>query len=864
MPSQQPPAVSLRLIQWLCREELVEELQGNLCQFYAEASESRFRQLRYWWQVIGYLRLSTLKTLKTQNSGPMFIFNPILTLRNLYKHKSTTLISMFGFVLGLVSSFLLYFYIYNEVNTDSIHAEKEQIYRALRVSSMNGTPYRIGVTSGPYGPALQNDYPSDVTDMMRVKPENGLMAYGEKKFFENRLLFADPNFFDFFNFPLVAGDPKSVLTNANAVVLTKATAEKYFGDEDPIGKVLELQNQYSFMVSGIIDDYDFNSHLEFSMIFSLEVMQEFDWFSNWWNNNLITYVKVPTRQQALAMEETLDDFMIKYMGEDFKRSGRKMDLDLEPLEDIYFNNDTRYDFVQHGSFDSIIILSAVAIAILFIACFNYVNLSIAQSFMRAKEVGVRKAMGGSKARLIIQFLSETLMILIFSIGISILVCELVNPLFNSFFGLEIALNWTDQNVLLFVLILGIVILLSSGAYPALLLSSFKSVAILRGSKLSSGKKLGLRKALVVVQFSISIFLIVSSVLVYIQTEFLNNKELGFEKEAIVLIDLNNSGISEKRETFKDRLNARSNILGVTSFSGEPGGFHDASTFQFSGLEVSPRMRTLFTDTEYFEVMDIEIVAGRGYSKEIASDEEFAVVVNEAAVRELGITNEEVLGKRVTMPGWDVTNVPVIGVARDYNFLPLSEDIEPLGILCGGHHRKMAVKLNMANAHDELLYIDEVFSELSPGFPLAYEFLDQRLERLYAKERQQTRIFTSFSMLSIFLACLGIFGLAAYSAQQRQKELGIRKVLGATAQQIIGLISKEFVLLVLVAIVIALPAAYYFIGQWLGGYAYRIPLIQHWYVFFIGGLATVLIALITVSFKTYKAAVSDPTDSIRNE
>lgn len=862
--SSSPPKFSLKLIHWLCKNELTEELEGNLHEYYLMQERSKLKGLKYWYQVITYLRPSTLKSFKNSNSGPMFIFNPILTFRNLYRNKSTSLISIFGFTLGLVATIFLYFYIEGEVTTDEFHADKDQIYRLIRVSEMNSTPYRIGVTSVPYADAIKLDYPGDVESTVRALPEEGLVAVGEKRFVENNLLFADQNFFQFFSFPLKTGDPASVLSTINSVVLTPAAAKKYFGDSNPMGQVIEVDNEYEFMVTGIMGELPGKTHLDFSMVFSIGMMEQFEWFDGWWNNGLMTYLKIPTQAHVTHLEENLVPFIDKYLGEDFARSGKRIDLELEPLSDIYFNHETRYDPARHGSFSSIITLGAVAIAILFIACFNYVNLSIAQSFMRAKEVGVRKVLGGGRSRLVIQFLSESFLILFMSMVFSIFASQFILPAFNSYFGLSVELNWMEPKVLVFFGILTIVILICSGVYPAMLLSGFKPVSILRGGKISSGKRVGLRKALVITQFAISIFLIVASILIAIQNKYLNEKDLGFDKEALVLIDLNNGEIREKREQFKERLLTNANIMGVSMVSGEPGGFHDASSFRVTGIDAPTRMRTLFTDAEYVDLLNIDMVAGRNFSKELITDENFRVIINQQAVQELGISPEEVIGRKITMPGWDINDALLIGVAADYHFNTLKDAIEPLAILSGGFHRKMLVKMNMQNLKDGLLFIDHTFEELAPGFPMSYQFMDDRLASLYENEQQQARVFGTFSGLSIFLACLGIFGLATYSAQRRQKELGIRKVLGASARQIIGLISKEFVALVVMASLVAIPVAWYFISRWLGGYAYRIEILNYWYVFVIGGLTAVVIALITVAFKTYGAAISDPTESIRNE
>ncbi len=860
-----PSPFSLRLIQWLCKEELVEELQGDLVQYHHELQASKTRSFKYWLQVLQYLRPSTLKSFNTQNSRSMFIFNPKLTFRNLYRHRSTSLISIFGFALGLVATFFLGFYIYAEWSTDRFHVDREKTYRILRVGEINGSPYRIGVTSAPFAQALLNDFPGDVESVTRVAAERGLVEVGDKKIYENDLLFVDENFFQFFSFPLRTGDPGTVLSTANSVVLSREAASKYFGDDNPIGQILTLDNEDEFIVSGVMDDIPANAHLNFSMAFRIDLLESYDWFGGWWSNNLITYLKIPSAAQASRLEDQFEGFMDKYFGEDFKQSGNRVGLELEPLSDVYFNDETRYDLgVAHGNWNSIITLGWVAIAILFIACFNYVNLSIAQSFSRSKEVGVRKVLGGVRSRLVLQLLSESLVIIMLAVLISIGICVMTKPYFNTFFGLEVVLDWLNPRVLIFlgVLISGLV--LTSGLYPAFLLSSFKSLHMLRDGKLSLGRHFILRKSLVIIQFSISIFLIAASLLVAKQTRFLSSKSLGFDKEAIVLVDMNNSQIRRQRETFKKRLMANSNILGVTSFSGEPGGFHDASSFQVGGVDEKHRMRTLFTDVEYFKVMDIDIVAGRGFSKEIDDDQDYVAIFNEKAIKELGVDADEVIGKRLSMPGWDISNVQIVGVVADYHFIGLQNEIEPLAILTGGFHRKVALKVNMNNVTEQLSFLEETYNALVPDFPMSYQFLDDRLGRLYEKEQQQTRIFATFSGLSIFLACLGIFGLAAYAIHRRQKELGIRKVLGATARQIITLISREFVMLVALASIVAIPLAVYFLKGWLDGYAYRIMIGDHWYDFVLAGIATAAIALVTVILKTYEAAISNPIESIRDE
>lgn len=856
-----PPRFSLTLIRWLCKADLVEELEGNLYQYYQEHT-GKWQNLKYWYQVFCYLRPSMLKTFKLKNSGPMFIFNPLLTIRNLSRHRATSLINILGFTLGLTATIFLYFYLSDELSNDSFHAGGNEIYRVLRVSDLNGDPYRIGVTSGPFAGALQNDFPDAIQHTTRAFPQDGLVAYGDKKFNESKLLFADANFFEFFSFPLVSGNKASVLTNNNSVVISEEMAEKYFGQKDPIGEILELDNELLFEVTGIFTEPPHKSHLDFDMVLTISFFERFEWFGHWWNNGLMTYVKINSPAVAAQVETQLGGFMDKYFGDDFKQSGTRVDLTLEPLSDIYFNRATRYDWARHGNLQTVIILAIVAIAILFIACFNYVNLSIAQSFLRVKEVGVRKVLGVNRKRLMAQILSESLMILLIAILLSIGICELLNPAFNVFFDLDIDLTWWQPSVWVVLVSLILFILAIAGIYPSLLLSSISPVTAMRGGKITTGRST-IRKVLVVTQFAISIFLIVATLLISAQKDFLDNKDLGFEREAVVLVDVDNQQIRNKRQEFKDRLLSNSNIRHVSGVSGEPGGFHDTSGFLIEGVADNNRMRTLFTDQDFLDLFDLNILYGRGFDHNLDADTALVMLVNERALEEIGLTADELIGRKADMPTWGITSLKVIGVVEDYHFSTLKDEIEPLAILLSPYSRKIAIKVNEGNLHESLTYVGQVYEELVPDFPITYEFLDDQLGQLYANEQKQARVFSVFAMISVFLAGLGIFGLAAYASLLRQKELGIRKVLGASPTQIIRLISKDFVILVLIGGIIALPAAWYFIQQWLGEFPHRIQLGNHWLDFVLGMVSALIIAVLTVSVKTYQAAVSNPTESINH-
>ncbi|MEO1254902.1 MAG: ABC transporter permease, partial [Bacteroidota bacterium] len=476
MQNRSNSSFSLRLIKKLCKDDLVEEIQGNLEEYHqlSKGQNKVYRWFSYWYQVLHYLHPSFLQIFKLKNTGLMFTFNPKVAIRNLIKHRATTTISLLGFIVGLTSVIFLYFYIENELQADDFHVDKDKIYRVIRMSTNKNTGevYPVAPTSGPYAPALANDFPETVQSTNRVVFERALVTFGDKSFYEEDIIFSDANFFTFFSFPVENGNPQAVLAGANSVVISKEIAKKYFGDENPIGKVLDVDaGDYKYTVTGVFDDFPSKSHLQFDMVFSIELFQSFDSFRLWYAHGNCTYIKVNTPAEAAYLDTQFSAFIDKYMGEDFARFDAKWSVALEPLSELYFNN-TQFEFqeITHGNWTGIVTLGSIALAILFIACFNYVNLSIAQSYKRAKEVSVRKVLGVEKKRLIAQFIGESILILLVSTTISILLSEVLRNGFNSFFDLNVEFDWWSPTVMVFFAILLIVIVLSSGLYPALLLS----------------------------------------------------------------------------------------------------------------------------------------------------------------------------------------------------------------------------------------------------------------------------------------------------------------------------------------------------------------------------------------------------------
>lgn len=866
----QPPKFSEWLITFFCRENLQEEIIGNLYEYHellAERNSKFLGSIRYWWQVLLYLRPSTLKKIAPLPKYDfMFHFNLILAFRNLWKNRAHTILNLGGFSLGIVCAILLYFHVQEELSYDNFHTDKDQIYRVLRESTMNGELYEIGVTSGPFAPALQTDFPNQIQETMRIAKRERLVKYEDQVFNEENFHYADSNFFNFFSYPLAVGDPDNVIKNLNSVVISQEIAQKYFGDEDPLGKLLTINNdgENPYEVTGILAELPAKSHLKLDFIGNLTRYSNSNFMTQWWWNSLMTYAKIDNPEEAGRVQEQFPQFMDKYFGADFEHTGNRIDLKLEPLADTYFNHDVRFDMIEHGNQQNVFILAMVAVAILLIACFNYLNLAVATSYQRAREVGIRKVLGSNSYRLMLQFLGESLIVILLAVAIAVGLSSLLLPVFNDFFHLEVASHWASPQ--LWGVFAGIILIsvLLSGLYPATLFSSFQAVETLKGKIFSFGKHLWLRKGLVVVQFSISIFMIVSTLLISQQLDFIQDKELGFNQDAIILIEPNNNEIAESYELFRDQLERSPNVLSVSGMTGQPGGFHDATTINVKEVPDPFRLRTVFCDYDYIPTFDIQLVAGRNFSRELSTDMNQAAILNEKAISDLGWTPEEAIGKIIKIPMLDTLDKRIVGVAGDFHFSSLHDEIEPLVISLSERTWMLAVKLQAGHISDGLNDIRQSWETLAPNNPFKYKFMDETVAHLYEQEQKQQRVYGVFAAISVFLACLGIFGLVSHATLERRKEFNIRKVLGARIDQILSLISRDFVIMIAIASLIAIPLSAFFVQNWLLNFAYRIELIEQWHLFLVGGLLALLIALITISFRAYKAARENPVDGLRYE
>ena len=780
--------------------------------------------------------------------------------RNLMKSKAFSFINVLGLTIGITVCLMIYLFLMNEFSVDRFHKQAANIYRVMRIydTTKPGVPW----VSGPYATALLNDFPGEIRQAVRVMPSNALVSFGEKAFNEKKLILADSGFFTLFSFPLIKGNPKTALKDPNSVVLTQTTAKKYFGNEDPMGKVVMIDKHLQLKVTGIAKDVPSNTHLDFDLVYPLAVYYDRPWFKVWINNNNFTYVLLDPQTTKAKLESRFPRFMDKYMGEDMAKFGMHLTLSLTPLTGIYFEEQGSFNDSKHGDKKIVFIFLSIAVLILLIACINFMNLSTIRAVERSKEVGLRKVMGALRNHLVWQFIGESILLTSISCILSIGLLQLTMPLYNELLGYELTVSWNSLPIYLFLAGVIIVVGFLAGSYPAFFLSAFSPIQALKGKlKLGKGGSL-FRQTLVVVQFSISVLLIVGTIIIMKQMNYMKNKELGYNKEQTVIVPIDNNDIYDHRVAFKNELMARNNIVSVSAMSGEPGGFFDLHTFDAEGQRATWVSRTEFADFEFVKTLGLKIIAGRDFSSQYATDTTHAVLINRTAAKELGFTPDQAIGKWIKNAVRDSLRRQIVGVVDDFNFLSLKENMDKLVISPAEDRRVILIKVKGGNIQSALTTIKEAYARVAPVYPFEYSFLDQKFDVLYKKDLRQQTLLAIFSGLAIFTACLGLFGLATFTATKRTKEIGIRKVLGSTTESIALLLSKDLLKPVLLATFIAIPAGYYAMNNWLQSFAYRTPL--QWWIFVLPALVTISIAVLTVSVQAIKAAMANPVKSLRTE
>lgn len=781
--------------------------------------------------------------------------------RNLYKQKAFSLIHILGLTMGITICLMIFLYIMNEFSVDKFHKQGKNIYRVMR--GFDPAKPRVPYLSGPYAPALLNDYPQDIKMAVRVSPQNNLVSFGDKAFNEKKVYAVDAGFFKLFTFPLLKGDAATALNNPNSVVLTEKTAKKYFGSVDnAMGKVVQFDKQLQLKVTGVAKDVPSNSHLDFDLVMPIANYTKNPNFNVWINNGLFVYVLLNEHSSQKALENRFTQFMDKYMGKDMQKFGAKFDLKLTPLNEVYFESASAFDNVKHGDKTVVFIFISIAALIMLIACINFMNLATIRAVERSKEVGMRKVLGALRNHLIWQFIGESLMLALISCALSIGLLLMLMPAYNQLLGYDLTVSWNSPSIYLFLLGVILIVGFLAGSYPAIFMSAFSPIQALKGKlKLGKGGSI-FRQSLVVLQFSISVMLIIGTIVIVNQMHYIKSKSLGYDKEQTIVVSIDNNDIYDHRRQFKDELQNSGAISSVSLMSGEPGGFYDIHGFDAEGQQATFMSRTEFADFEYVKTLGLKMVAGRDLSPQFATDTTNSVLINRTAAKDLGFTPEEAIGKWIKNKGRDDKRRTVVGVVEDFNFLSLKENMDALVISPSDDRRVVVIKLKAGNIPAALATVKDIYRKVAPVYPFEYSFLDQKFDTTYKTDIRQQTMLSIFSGLAIFIACLGLFGLASFTAAKRTKEIGVRKVLGSSVQNILILISKDLLKPVLLATVIAIPIGYYCMDKWLQSFAYKTQL--HWWIFVLAAVLTFVIALFTISFQSLKAALMNPVKSLRSE
>lgn len=797
-------------------------------------------------------------------------------LRNLLRYKGFAIINISSLTIGIIGCLVIGLFVWDEWQYDKNIPGNENIYRIYE-EHKNNDVITYGASVVPaYATFLKRTYPEvDTTTRILMSIDKFLMEAGEKRNYENKGWFVEPSFFNMFSLKFKSGDPATALTAPNTIVINEDLAKRYFNNEDPLNKIITIDKD-TFAVKGVLAKLPGHFHLDFNYLISLpsagipkERMERWTW------HQFYTYVRLKPGANAHQLQEKLQAHMKKEIFPTLTQAGSTFLPLFQPLKDIHLGSaDFIYDNAVRGNQTYVKALTIIALFVLVIACFNFVNLATARSFRRAKEIGVRKVIGAERKQLVIQFIGETILLAVIAMILSIAATFLIVPLLNKFADKSIVFN-PFSNPLLGLIILGagVFIGILAGIYPALVLSGFQPIKVLKNMKLvGSGGGAWLRHALVVTQFALSVLLIVSTTIVYQQTRFLNSKDVGFNKHQVVYFQIKGD-LEKNLETFKTELKKSSNVVSITSGYGLPGDrFAGDGVKTFGNDGEKDRSANVFiADHDYVKTLGLRIVAGRDFSRAMSTDENEAFLINEAAVKEWGYgTPEKALGQRLAWNEWEpkdtanpVKRGKIIGVVQDFHYKSLHERVTPSVIQVYPRVQyAVAVKLRTADIKNTIAYINGVWSKFLPGYPLDYKFMDETYGTMYKAETKLSDLLWIFTVMAIVVGCMGLFGLAAFSAEQRTKELGIRKVLGANAFNIVGLLSKNFLVLVAISAVIAFPVAWWAMNNWLEDFPYRITI--SWWIFGIAIVAALGIALITVSFQAIKAALTNPVKSLRTE
>lgn len=807
----------------------------------------------------------------------MFLNNLKYALRSINRHKFHALLNILGLAIGLACTILILLYLRDELSYDKHHQNYQRIFRLESDFNISGRHDKFAVTAFPLGPAMKLEYPEVESFVRLFSPtDNFIIKYDEKNFTDRRIFFADSTVFDIFTHEFVAGSPKTALTEPNSIVMTTSLAKKIFGEEEAINKVIQSQDNINYKVTAVIEDLPSNSHLQFNGLLSMATVAKivgFEEFNSldpgrFWNVTPYTYLLLAEGAGMESIIEKYEPFNEKYI----QPIGGQLNATFMPmwtrLDKIHFSTQLEGD-QPTGNKAYIYIFSSVALFILLLAIINYMNMATARSERRARETGIRKVAGAYRAQLIRQFLSESVLIALFAMMIGLGMTALLLPSFNQLAGKILGLpQLFAVDLLGMVVMIAIAAGLLAGIYPAFYLSSFKPVTVLKGTVQSGKSKGTLRKLLVTFQFIISIIMIIATLVVSDQLRYLQNKDLGYNKEDMLVMELQDTAFIRKIPAFREELLRNPSIKAVATSTSVPGNIRSIQLMRVEqeGQMTEYALSLFLADHDFIDLIGFELVNGRQFDREMGTDLNEAVIINETAVKKLGWT-EDPLGKKidfgVRLDGTALRHTRVIGVVKDFHFASLHNEIEPIAIFLSDRPRAiLSIRIAKGMERDALLLINEKWAEFGVNHPLHYEFLDDRLKESYTSEEHTSRVFTVFSILSIFIALMGLLGLSSYLTERRTKEIGIRKVHGATISAILVMLYREFALLLIIAFVIATPLAWWLLSRWLEDFAFHTTIKA--VSITLAALITITITWITISYHSYKAAVNNPVDAIKYE
>lgn len=866
-----PPALAASLFRLFAVNEPEFHILGDMAEEYAELTASRGTiraRLWYWGHVLRAL--------------PGFIRNVlywgVVMLKNYFKIAFRVMsrsmlfsfINIVGLAVGMACCLLILLWVQNELSFDRFNEKSDRIYR-LCIDGDFGTPMKVPVTSAPAGPAMVRDLP-EVLDAVRLTPPGQAeMRAGDRFFLVNDILYADASLFTIFSFPLLRGDPANVLEAPYSVVLTRDAAEKYLGDEDPIGQVLHFENETAYTVTGVAENIPHNSHLRFSMARSFKTLEreQEGLNQNWGGISFVTYLLLDENVTPEAVAAKFPSFVEKYWGPILQAVGGRLAYFIQPLSRIYLFSDFSDIVPGQGDIAYVYLFLGIALFVLLIACVNFINLSTARAAVRANEVGVRKTFGAARSGLVRQFLGESLIFSLIAMVLGIGLVFLTLPAFNSLAGRHLTpatlgRPWFLISLVSMVGLVGLV----AGIYPAFVLSGFRPVQVLRGRGKSPATGVAFRRLLVVVQFTISIALIIGTLTISSQLNYVRNKKLGFDKEQVVILPRMDDALRQNYASARQQLLGIPGVVAVAASSQVPGRAYSASAFYPEGFsDDQPQMlQTMSVGVHFIPMMGIDLVEGRNFSETMSTDSEEAVIINQSAVRKFGW--DRAVGKRFRRPdtGSNEERPPlrtVTGVVSDFHLRSLRNRIDPLFLTLGeGSLEWILARIEARDIPGTLDRLEGAWKELAPNRAWEFRFLDEAFEDLYRSDSRLGNLTMTFSLLAVFIGCLGLFGMSAFTAQRRTKEIGIRKVLGASIPTLIRLLSRETLILVGIANLIAWPAAFFLMHRWLAGFAYRTGLNP--LTFLLAAGISLAVALLTVSYQSVKAALYDPVRSLRYE